>query len=160
MKIPFVAIGLLVVGLNYSTTVVAQEFVPLDLEVRRALNFRSISYENLQLTREEQDKLLLQISVGWVGRHTILAYLRDIEDARQREAATGSTLRQLVSHDAESKELSPREERRLMRALAGPRVPDIDYDSLTLEEKRKLLAASHFNDWDFRRDVRSLLANR
>jgi|GEM_PF-3422116 len=160
MKIPFVAIGLLVAGLNFSTTAMAQEFVPLGSQLRSELNKRGISYENLQLTQEDQDKLLFWINRNWAARRDTLAYLRDIEDARQREAATGSTLRQIVNRDAEPKELSPREERRLMRALARPRVPDIDYDSLTLEEKRKLLAASHFNDWDFRRDVRSLLASR
>lgn len=153
-------------ALTFSTCLMADqvsadEFVPLDPRIRAEMNRRGLSYENLQLTEGEQADFLLWFNVGYQPRSAVEAYIRDIERERARANGSGRTLRQIVG-SGEEPTLSARDERRVRRALRRPGVPQVDYDSLTYEEKRRLIVidATTANRADFVRAVRTLLANR
>lgn len=143
-------------------TSVAEEFVPLDPRLRSELNSRAINYENLQLTEDEQADLLLWLGIGYQPRSAIEAHIRDIQRERIRANGSGRTLRQIVGDDDEGVELSASEERRIRTALRKPGIPEIDFESLTLEEKRRLLVviSTSATSYDVLRLVNSLLANR
>lgn len=138
---------------------VAEEFVTLDPRIRSALNSRAINYENLQLTEDEQADLLLWLGIGHHPRYAIEAQIRDIQRERIRANGSGRTLRQIVSGD-EGPVLSAREERRIRRALRQPGVPDIDPETLTYEEKRRILGATYNYARSVAQAVQHILGNR
>lgn len=137
----------------------ADEFVPLDPRIRAELNRRAIGYENLQLTEDEQADLLLWFGIGYQPRSAVEAHIRDIERERVRASGSGRTLRQIVGDDEEPT-LSARDERRIRQALNRPGVPAIAFETLTYEEKRRILTASFSHEWHVVTAVRSILSDR
>ncbi|WP_166418665.1 hypothetical protein [Cochlodiniinecator piscidefendens] len=161
MKLTHLSAGALIATLAFTTMTPAEDIEPLRPSVVHILNSLNIPTDSVEMTSRQQRQFVARIiSLTYGEERVALNLIEEFNAENQSLESSAPTLRELLGRNDPPAELTPGQERQLLRALARPSIPDIDYESLTIEEKRRLLAAVHSNDYHFINAVRSLIANR